>query len=267
MQSIANFCNIPHYFAMLDLNNPQTRQNALCDRLASGRPLIAAELAGELEISVDTVRRDLIALERKGLLQRVRGGAIPVTPSAPPYSVRAAAPDPKIEPLADQAVPLLPDDGTVFLDAGTTMNSIATRLTEGFRGTIVTPAPSVALAALDRGVRVHLIGGVLCPEGAMATGGSSEREIEAFAADLCILGACGLWPGFGLSAEDTAEAGVKRAMAMASARTMVVTSAAKIGRRGGHRVLCLEEIDALVTDAPETHLAAFRDAGIEIVRV
>lgn len=252
---------------MLDLNNPQTRQNVLCDRLKVGRALVAAELADELGISVDTIRRDLIALERRGLLRRVRGGAIPVTPSPPPYPVRAAAPDPAIDLLAERAVQMLPDDGTVFFDAGTTMNGIATRLPDTFRGLIVTPAPSVALAAIARCARVHLIGGALCPEGAMAIGGASERAVAQFAADFCVLGACGLWPGFGLSAEDAGEAGVKRAMALASAQVMVVASAAKLGRRGGHRVLCLEEIDTLVTDAPETDLAAFLEADIEVVHV
>jgi len=252
---------------MLDLNNPQTRQDVLRERLDLGVPLVAAALAKELGISVDTLRRDLIALEERGLLRRVRGGAIPTTSPAPPYAVRAASPDSNLGPLADKAAGLIPGEATVFLDAGTTMNAIASRLPEGFDGLIVTPAPSVALAALGRGARVHLMGGELCPEGAMATGGSTERSAGAFAADLCLLGACGLWPGFGLSAEDGAEAGVKRAMARAAARAVVVTSASKLERRGRYRVLDLDEIDTLVTDALPEKLEVFRQAGVEVVHV
>lgn len=252
---------------MLDLNNPQTRQNVLCDRLDRGAPLIAATLAEELGISVDTIRRDLIALEQRGLVRRVRGGAIPVTRSSPPYAARAAAPEPEIESLANKAAMLVPPEATVFLDAGTTLNAVAAHLPAHFTGLIVTPAPSVALAALNRGARVHLIGGDLCPEGAMATGGAAERAVGAFAADVCLLGACGLWPSFGLSAEDRAEAGIKRAMALASTRAVVVTSSAKLERRGRHRVLELNEIDALVTDADPEKLEAFRDAGVEVLHV
>ncbi len=258
---------ILHNAAMLDLNNPQTRQNVLRDRLDRGAPLVATALAEELGISVDTVRRDLIALERRGLVRRVRGGAIPVAQSTPPYAARAAAPDPDIEPLAERAVLLIPEDATVFLDAGTTMNAVAARLPEGFAGLIVTPAPSVALAALGRGAKVHLIGGALCPEGAMATGGTAERAVGEFAADLCLLGACGLWPEFGLSAEDSAEAGVKRAMALASARTVVVATSAKLERLGRHRVLELDEIGTLVTDAAPARLRAFQEAGVEVALV
>ncbi len=253
--------------AMLDLNNPQTRQNILQERLDLGAPLVAATLAEELGISIDTVRRDLIALEQRGLVRRVRGGAIPVPQSSPPYAVRAAAPDPGIEPLADKAVLLIPGDATVFLDAGTTMNAIAARLPEGFGGLIVTPAPSVALAALTRGARVQMIGGALCPEAAMATGGDAERAVGEIAADLCFLGACGLWPEFGLSAESAAEAGVKRSMALAAARTVVVATSGKLERLGSHRVLALGEIDGLVTDGAPTLLKAFQDAGVEVIRV
>ncbi|SDW42923.1 DeoR C terminal sensor domain-containing protein [Roseicitreum antarcticum] len=147
------------------------------------------------------------------------------------------------------------------------MNAVASRLSPEFSGLIVTPAPSVALAALARGAHVHLIGGSLCPEGAMATGGDAERFIGTIAADLCLLGACGLWPDFGLSAEDAGEAGVKRAMAHASARAVVVASAAKLMRRGRHLVLDLDEIDGIVTDASSAQMAPFLEAEIEVIHV
>ena len=253
--------------AMLDLNTPQTRRDALRERLALGTPLIAAVLACELGVSVDTIRRDLIALERGGLVRRTRGGAIPVTAPMPPYLHRVDAPNPGIEPLAARAVGLIADSATVFLDAGTTMNALAARLPDTFDGLIVTPAPSVALAALSRGAKVHLIGGPLCPEGAMATGGQAERSVADFAAEVCVLGACGLWPEFGLSAENAGEAGVKRAMAHSAARVIVVTTASKLGWQGRHRVLALHQIDTLVTDADDAAQRPFRQAGIEIVHV
>lgn len=256
-----------HYYAMYDLNNPDTRQAALRGRLKEGSPLVATALADELGISIHTIRRDLIALEREGLVRRVRGGAMPVTGPAPSYHVRADQPDEALVPLAMAAVDLIPNEGTIFMDAGTTMNMVASRLPPEFRGLIVTPAPSVALAALARGTHVHLIGGPLCPEGAMATGGDAERFVGTIAADLCFLGACGLWPDFGLSAEDAGEAGVKRAMAHASARAVVVASAAKLMRRGRHRVLELDEIDGIVTDASSRKMVLFLEAGIEVLHV
>jgi DeoR family fructose operon transcriptional repressor len=266
----AVYCVFMQFIAlrrMLDLNNPQTRHRVLRARLVSGSPLVATSLAEELGISIDTVRRDLIALERQGLVRRVRGGAMPTSGPAPSYLARAEVPDSSLHALAERAVRLIEDTATVFLDAGTTMNAVAGRLPDGFHGLIVTPAPSVALAALHRRARVHLVGGALCPEGAMATGGAAERTVENCAADLCFLGACGLWSAFGLSAEDVGEAGVKRAMAQGAARVVVVASASKMQRRGRHRVLAPDEIDTLVTDAGPSTVAPFADAGIEVLHV
>lgn len=252
---------------MIDLNNPHTRQQMLRERLESGTPLIAAVLATELDISIDTVRRDLIALEQQGVVRRVRGGAVPVTSPMPSYFDRASMPDPKIAQLAEKTIQIIPTGGTVFIDAGTTMNALAACIPLEFQGLIITPAPSVALAALHRGARVHLIGGALCPEGAMATGGDAEHAVSQFAADLCFLGACGLWPDFGLSAEDVLEAGVKRAMALASAKVVVVTTAEKMQRRGRYKVLELTEMDGLVTDATLADALPFKNEGIELIHV
>lgn len=253
--------------AMLDLNNPQTRQEALRDRIERGTPLIVTALADELGVSIDTVRRDLISLEQRGLVRRTRGGAMPVTVPMPPYLSRVDEPDPMIQHLAALAVRLIPKTATVFLDGGTTMNAIAAQVPETFSGLIVTPAPSVALAALSRRAKVHLVGGSLCPEGAMATGGMAERAVGEFAAEICFLGACGLWPDFGLSAEDAGEAGVKRAMAHAAAKVIVVTSASKLAWQGRHKVLTLNEIDTLITDAEKAAQRPFIEAGIEVLCV
>lgn len=252
---------------MSDFSTPDTRDAVLRKRINDGTLLVVADLAAEFDTSVHTIRRDLIGLERKGLVRRVRGGAMPLTGSSPSYLVRAEEPERAIVPLAERAARLIPETGTVFLDAGTTLSAVAARLPVNFRGLIVTPAPSVALAAMARGVRVHLIGGPLCPEGGMATGGRAERDVAEITADLCLLGACGLWPEFGLSAEDAGEAGVKRAMARASARVVVVSTAAKFDRRGRHRVLAPEEIDAIITDAVPDVLASFVAAGVGAIHV
>jgi DeoR/GlpR family transcriptional regulator of sugar metabolism len=252
---------------MLSLNNPDTREAVLLERLSSDGNLIATNLAHELDISIHTIRRDLISLEQKGLVRRVRGGAVPITKRGPDYLVRAEEGRDALAPIAARAATLIPLDGTVYFDGGTTMDMVAKVLPEAFDGLIVTPAPSVALIAMGRGVRVRLIGGTLCSAGAIATGADAERTIQNIAADMCLLGACGLWSDFGLSAEEEAEAGVKRAMALAATQVVVVTSGEKFHRKGHHRVLATDEIDAIVTDAPDARTMPFAEAEVEIIHV
>ena len=252
---------------MLSLNNPDTREAVLLERLSSDGNLIATTLANELDISVHTIRRDLISLEQKGLVRRVRGGAVPITKRGPDYLVRTEEVRDALAPIAGRTAALIPLDGTVYFDGGTTMDMVAKVLPETFDGLIVTPAPSVALIAMGRGARVRLIGGTLCPAGAISTGADAERTIQNIAADICLLGACGLWQDFGLSAEEEAEAGVKRAMALAATQVVVATSGAKFQQKGHHRVLASDEIDAIVTDAPDELTIPFAEAGVEIINV
>lgn len=249
-----------------ELNNPDVRHHLLLARLLSGEQLVAAALADELNVSPDTIRRDLMTLENRGVAKRVRGGAVPVSPPAKPFAVRLREIEPGIEKLADVAASLIGNAATVFLDGGTVLLAVASRLNTGFQGLVITPAPAIALAAQSRGASVFLIGGTLSASGGLATGGAAERAAERCAADLCLLGACGLHPSFGLSADDSGEAGIKRAMALASTTVIVVTDAAKLTRRARHRVLDIDEIDQVVTDdnADAGALSAMRKANVVV---
>ncbi|MEP3513130.1 MAG: DeoR family transcriptional regulator, partial [Lentilitoribacter sp.] len=62
----------------MNLNVPDTRQNLLAERLANGVQIVAPKVAAEFGVSLDTIRRDILALEAAGKAQRVRGGAVPV---------------------------------------------------------------------------------------------------------------------------------------------------------------------------------------------
>ena len=92
---------------MLSLNNPDTREAVLLERLSSDGNLIASTLADDLDISVHTIRRDLISLEQKGLVRRVRGGAVPITKRGPDYLVRAKEDRDALAPIAARAAALL----------------------------------------------------------------------------------------------------------------------------------------------------------------
>uniref|UniRef100_A0AAN0MDU7 DeoR family transcriptional regulator n=1 Tax=Yoonia rhodophyticola TaxID=3137370 RepID=A0AAN0MDU7_9RHOB len=74
----------------MNLNIPDTRQQVLAERLARGQQIVASDVAGEFGVSLDTIRRDILALEADGHAQRVRGGAVPIARPAPPLHMRLA---------------------------------------------------------------------------------------------------------------------------------------------------------------------------------
>ena len=251
----------------LALNNPMVRQDALRKRLENGAQLVAADLACEFDISLDTIRRDLLVLEEKGYAQRVRGGAVPIAKPTQSLKQRREKPGRNIEPLAEAALPLIKDGMSILIDGGTTLEKLAERLQPSPGLLVVTPSPVIATLLLHKNTNVHLIGGRLSPWGGVAVGRDAERALSAMAVDLAFLGVCGLEASFGLSADDSDEAAMKQAMAKAARNTALICRREKVGRRARHRVLLPEQLSTIVTDADADDMHPFSEAGAEIIHV
>ncbi|SDW79583.1 transcriptional regulator, DeoR family [Ruegeria halocynthiae] len=233
----------------MELNIPDTRQAELAARLSDGHQIVAADAAHEYRVSVDTIRRDILALEANGKAQRVRGGAIPVAPPAAPLHTRLAEGAPVNPGMIKAAVREIGNAQTLLLDGGSTVLGVVENLPAQDRRMVITPSPWVAIACQNNGIAVFLLGGTLRPQGGIATGENALDRVAGVSADIAVLGACGLDREFGLSSDDHDEAQMKRAMHDAAARTIVVTENTKIGRRARHHTLALAEIDAIVSDA------------------
>ncbi|WP_068296313.1 DeoR/GlpR family DNA-binding transcription regulator [Pararhodobacter sp. CCB-MM2] len=243
----------------MSLNTPEIRQRALAQRLARGGELDLAALAGEFGVSTDTMRRDLIALEERGLVERVRGGAVPRAVPAVPMTERRNV---LSEAVLTLALAQVAGANTLVLDGGTSVAALAARLQPRAGLLVVTPAPAVALAAQACGIEVALIGGTMSARGGIATGAETCAALARIAADVTVLGACGLDAEFGLSSDDAGESAVKATMAACAPRCLILTGAEKVGTRARHRTLPPETIDLVITDRA---LPALAEAPFEIL--
>ena len=249
----------------MDLNIPETRQDWLARQLAGGAPVVAGDVARELGVSVDTIRRDIIALEAAGQARRVRGGAVPVKAPDAPMGAKIARGAGPSEALVAATLARIGAAKTLLIDGGATARALAQALAPDPELLVMTPSPWVAVACNARGIEVYLIGGHLAPGGGVATGAEAESGLGGLAAEVAVLGVCGLDPVFGLSADHDSEARLKRAMAAAVAEVIVPVGAAKLGLRARYRALAPEEIDAVVTDAGAGAMRGFGDTGIEVI--
>lgn len=252
----------------MNLNIPDTRQRMLSDMLSAGEQLNAQIIAEKFGISVDTVRRDLIALEDAGIAKRVRGGAIPVSKPGPSMLEKAACGLTPPAVLIKAALSGLREKQTLLLDGGSTLLALARQLDPIEGLVVITPSPWVGIACLERGIETILVGGRLSAGGGLSVGGHCLTTLEGIAADVAVLGACGIDAEFGLSVDDFDEVPVKQRMSQCSAQTWVITDSSKIGKRARHRALCPDEIDRLVTNQSQVEISsldAFEDRGIQII--
>ena len=228
------------------------RQQEILTRARLDGRVEVKELADSLDVTPETVRRDLTALERRGLLRRVHGGAIPVErlgiePAVADREGRMAG---QKERIAKAALDELPDGGAIILDAGTTTIRLAELLPTDRELTVVTNAlPIAILLATRTNIALQLLGGMVRGRTLAAVGPWAERSVQDVYADVVFLGTNGLTTERGLTTPDLAEAGVKRALVAAARRCVVLADHTKIGRAEFAQISPLSAVDTLVTDS------------------
>lgn len=227
------------------------RKDLLLDRLRRDGRIVAKEIAAELGLSEDSIRRDLRDLDAAGLAVRVYGGALPASPAVVDYASRAAvAPDSKRR-VAAVAASLIEPGATVILDGGTTSLAVVDALPRTQPGTVITHSPTIAAALLDHVVDVFLIGGQLFKHSAVACGAAAVEAAGRISADLFFLGVTGIHPTAGLTTGDADEAAMKRALAARAADTYVLGSDEKIGTASRYGVLALDAVSAIIADVAD----------------
>lgn len=223
-----------------------------------------AELVGASEM---TVRRDLDALERDGLLRRVRGAAVSMlTGEETPYAARSRQRLEVKRRIGAAVADLLDDGETVVLDGGTTTLEVARRLVDRRLTALPLSLHCADVLRTAGQVRLVLPGGDVRP-GELAFGGPlTEYAFQIMRFDTVVLACCGLGADHGVSAHDLGEVAVKRAAVAASARVVVAVDSSKFGRTAFGRVCPVQDVDVLVTDedAPRDEVERLREAGVDV---
>ena len=215
-----------------------------------GRVEVGA-LAEALEVSEDTVRRDLRSLAAEGHLQKTHGGAVVLDPAHMSRAARADVAAEAKRSIAAAAAPLVQPGQTLMLDAGSTVLALAHALSVRPL-TVVTNCLDVALVFdADPDVTLHLSGGEWNRRSRYLTGPVAVAAVGRYRADWTFLGACALHPEVGATSVDARDAELKVAMAAAALRVVVLADSTKHATVAPHLVCPPEAIDVLVTDAAD----------------
>ncbi|MEW2632887.1 DeoR/GlpR family DNA-binding transcription regulator [Streptomyces sp. NPDC048389] len=221
------------------------------------------ELTRRLNVSDMTVRRDLDALARQGVVEKVHGGAVPVAePSThePGFEAKSALELRAKEDIARAAARLVAPGSAIALSGGTTTYALAHHLLEVPELTVVTNSVRVAdvfhsaqQSGTEGGRRpgaatVVLTGGVRTPSDSLV-GPVADQAIRSLHFDMLFLGVHGISVEAGLSTPNLAEAETNRRLVRAARRVVVVADHTKWGTVGLSSFADLAEVDTLVTDA------------------
>jgi len=225
------------------------RQKYLIDILSEKGQITISELVDRLQVSADTLRRDLSDLEKQGLAQKNHGGAIALNLSAMNRQNRnTLLPDTK-KRLGKMVAEKIPGGSTLFLDAGSTVLAVATQIQGPM--TVITPSLDIAQHFSTRAdIQLILLGGKWDMQQRLFAGSATVALLERYRADIAVLGTCALHADLGLSASQEADAEVKRAMLAASAEHWLVADHMKLNHCEPWLVAGLADIHQLFLDRP-----------------
>lgn len=226
----------------------EERQRFILQRINLHHKVLTSDLCQLLNVSLDTVRRDLTELERKGKLVKVHGGALSNMFHYPYQQPEVYAREEKIA-IARKALSLIKDGMVILAGGGTVMLELARLFPENMKGTFFTVSPLVALEVTQRStVEVILLGGRLARNSYICTGSSVVSQLAELRADLCLMGTNGIALKEGITDNDWEVVQVKKAMVRCAESTAVLTISEKLGTAQRMQVCPLSSIDCLVTE-------------------
>lgn len=206
-------------------------------------------LALLLGASDSTIRRDLINLEREGVLRRVHGGALSIQArdEALDYGKLAASSPEAKERIGKACAELLIDEQTIFMGTGTTVVEVAKHLLARPFHVITNSIPVAEVFWDSKTAEITLTGGYLYPRTGAQLGPICEQMVGSVNADVAVLGIGGVSEA-GLSDSNTLIMGTMRKMIDRARRVILVVDHTKFGRDKMVRIARLDEIDVIVSD-------------------
>ncbi|MBC7310812.1 MAG: DeoR/GlpR transcriptional regulator [Actinomycetales bacterium] len=247
----------------------ERQQRILTEARREGRVEVAA-LAELLKVTPETVRRDLTALEGRGSLRRVHGGAIPVErlEVEPTLATRTSRLTEEKRRIAARAAAELPAEGTIILDAGSTTLALLDVIPRRARLTVITNSVAAAsrLTTYPE-ITLYVLGGRIRGVTGAAVGQWAVSALADLTVDVAFLGTNGFSAARGLTTPDQSESLVKAAMVRAARRRILVTDATKSGDDHLHRFARISDLDVIITDSglDEDVAAELKTLGPEVV--
>ena len=250
----------------------EERQNKILSMLKAQNKLLVNELCEQFSVSSATIRNDLNQLEKKGLLKRTHGGAIPCSKAGfePTSSEKIRTRAEQKQAIAQYALSLIENGDTIALDTGTTTYCLAELLSSKQNITVITTDTRIAaLLEAYPGISVIIAGGALRKGFSCTTGAITNSILSMFNVDKVFMAANAITPSGYICTPDLEQAKVKQSLiAMANQRFLLCDST-KFGAYSLAKFGSLDDITTLITDnEADTHmLSVLRAQGVSIVTV
>lgn len=228
------------------------------------------DLSTILDVSTDTVRRDVKELDKSKALKKVHGGAISNSFNNYSYREEKIYGYEKKHIIAQKGISLLNNGDVVLISGGSTNLEFAKLIPKKMELTFFTPSLPMAVElanGLSNKCDIYVIGGKLSRSSQLATGGSSVAILSDITADICFLGTGYIDFKNGITEVDWEIAQMKKAMIKASDKVVSLAISEKLNTSNRYKICDISSIDIIITelDPDDSTLREYRDKGTRLI--
>jgi len=249
------------------------RRKLIKDLLLKNKSVKVSDLVELLNVSEETIRRDLVQLEKAGIAEKNYGGALLIedSPNIPvilPVDERKLQYSREKEVIGRAAASLVKEGQIIILDAGSTTWFVGKHLPANGNLTVITNAINIAEeCSKDETASIYLLGGKLRRNSMSLVGPQAETELKKYSADFVFLGTSGISLRQGFTSSDLYEAEIKRGMVSAGQKIVVVADHTKLEKAGLTTFCNFEETDIFITSdlTDKKILKEIEDTGVEVI--
>lgn len=244
------------------------RQSLILNQLQKEKKVLSAELSIELNVSEDTIRRDLKELANEGKLLKVHGGALTTSQNLYSYQKEEIFDHDKKHSIAQKALALIEDNDVLIIGGGTTNLELISLFPAELGVTVFTYSLPIAMRLSEHPkIDVILFGGKLMKRAQVTIGLDMIQYISKMRADLCFLGCSGIDIETGLMEIDWEVSQLKKAIVNISDKVVILSTIEKVDTKQRFLVCGLQQINTLITevDADSNVLSSFRKRGVQVL--
>jgi len=238
--------------------------------IAERRIVTVNDLCKIIGASPATIRRDLRLIEKNGEAKRVHGGA--VLPegrmSEPLFDDKTAIAAEQKRRIAEKAVSLIKPRFTIFLDGGSTVLAMASKLAERSDITVATNSLRVVMSLAGNGPNVILVGGEFRRLSQTFVGPLSALILGKLHFDIAFMGTIGFSTAAGMTTTDSREAFTKETVIQHSSKVVVLCDSTKIGKTSFVKFGSMDDIDVLITDSAASlnkEIKNLKKKGVQVI--
>jgi len=246
----------------------EERQQTILNEVELHNRILLTDIAETLDVSIDTVRRDVKELDAEKKLRKVHGGAISLgftTNSARNTNIYALE-DKKA--IAKKAITMLKDGAVIFIDGGTTCLEMTRLIPDTLHLTCFTISLPVAMELSNKhNVTVIFIGGQIAKEAQISIGANAIQNLSEIRVDYGFIGTGYVDAIYGLTEFDWDIVQIKKAVIKASKKTVLLSISEKLNSQHRYKTCDINTINTMITElAPDDKLLiAFRNNDIRIL--